>query len=500
MSNRRQELYDRVRQSSADRVSYEEMVRLGFWPEDKPYPELPQAEKLRLKEVSAELSGLHKELQVLKDQDKALKQLRKRRMEAARQKRQETRARRAAEKQARAQRWAEAKQRDIIYLGEAVSGGLNQQQSDADCLKSNGLEAIHDAAQLAQAMGLDVGRLRFLAFNRSVSKVNHYVRFSLPKKTGGERVISAPKPYLKEVQHWMLAHILNKVSVHEAAHGFVPGRSIVSNAEPHVGQDVVVNLDLRHFFPTVTCKRVKGMFVSLGYSEQVATILALLASEPEIETVVLDGQTWHVASGERYLPQGAPSSPMITNILCRRLDRRLQGMAQKLGFVYTRYADDLTFSASGEASQEVGSLLKQVHNIVVHEGFVVHPDKTRILRKGSKQEVTGIVVNDKLSVDRKMLRRLRAVLHQMEQSGPEGKRFGHCGDALESAEGYALFVNMVDDEKGKALLEQVRRIRAKYRSERPSYARKGKPKAAEQADEAPEAEAPKKKKPWWKFW
>ena len=188
-------------------------------------------------------------------------------------------------------------------------------------------------------------------------------------------------PRLKRAQYWILGNILEKLPLHDTAHGFVNQRSIVTNAEPHVSADVVVNMDLKDFFPTVTYKRIKGVFCKLGYCEEVATVLALLCSEPEVDEVELDGETFYVARSERYLPQGAPTSPAISNLLCRNLDRRVFGASKKLEFTYTRYADDLTFSGTRKAAHQLRKLLWRVEQIVEDEGFVIHPDKTRIMRK-----------------------------------------------------------------------------------------------------------------------
>ena len=124
-----------------------------------------------------------------------------------------------------------------------------------------------------------------------------------------------PMPRLKKAQRWLLDEILSKVKAHPAAHGFTKDRNIVSNASPHVGARVVVNLDLSDFFPTLGYRRVRGMFRKLGYSEQAATIFALLATEPDTAQVELDGQRYHVALGERRLPQGAPTSSAVTNAI-----------------------------------------------------------------------------------------------------------------------------------------------------------------------------------------
>src|SRR5207237_9566311 len=197
----------------------------------------------------------------------------------------------------------------------------------------------------------------------------------------GVACTSAPKPALAQAQRWVFEHILSKLEVEPPAHGFVRGRSIVSNAAPHVGKAVVVNLDLKEFFPSITFRRVKGLFQAFGYSEHVATVLALLCTEPPRVQAELDGKVYHVALGDRVLPQGACTSPAITNALCRRLDRRLRGLAARHGFAYTRYADDLTFS--GDNTTAVGKLLKSVRGIVQAEGFTEHPRKTRVMRRAN---------------------------------------------------------------------------------------------------------------------
>lgn len=459
----REALYERIRNSSKEEVILEEMIRLGFWPQQGQIPADPANEIRRRGELSRQLDELRERARKLYNEKILIAEQRKKRLAESRQKQKDTKARRERERQERATKWAARKQGEILYLGEDVSGGLSHRTSDAKKLQEVGLPVLASAEELAKAMGVEVRALRFLAFNRRVSRVSHYRRFLLPKKTGGHRLISAPMPRLKKAQAWVLENILEKIALHAAAHGFVGGRSIVSNAKPHVGADVVINLDLKDFFPTVSFPRVKGAFVRLGYSEAVATALALVCTEPDVDEVELDGTSFFVAKGERHLPQGSPASPAITNLLCRRLDRRLQGLADSLGFVYTRYADDLTFSARGDAasSKHVGKLLRGVHDIVAHEGFTVHPEKTRVMRRGRRQEVTGVVVNEKLGPARDDLRRFRATLYQIEKDGPAGKRWGAGADVLASIHGYACFVAMIDPVRGQPLLARVRVVLAK---------------------------------------
>ena len=168
----------------------------------------------------------------------------------------------------------------------------------------------------------------------------HYQRFTIPKRNGKEREIWAPTAQLKEIQHWILYNILERLLVHEAAHGFVPGRSIVTNAAVHTNSRLIVKMDLQDFFPTITFRRIKGLFRHAGYREQIATLLALLCSESPREEVILRGQKYLVALSPRCLPQGAPTSPAITNAICLRLDRRMTGLTSKLGWRCLLYTSD----------------------------------------------------------------------------------------------------------------------------------------------------------------
>jgi RNA-directed DNA polymerase len=458
----RAELYERIRASSKDEVILTEMQRLGFWPADGGQPTIEASLIRREAELMQTLSELGRDLQRMQDPAAVLKAMRKERMAKAKARREETKQKRALARFERASAWQQRQQHELLYLGEDVSAGLSQSHSDQDKLARLALPPMNDAQELANAMGIPLPELRFLAFERRVSRISHYRRFALPKKTGGERIISAPMPRLKRAQYWVLDNLLARAPVHAAAHGFLKGKSIVSNALPHVGKAVVINLDLKNFFPSIAMPRIKGVFSELGYSEQVATILALVCTEAPTEEVSVDGETFFVAHGTRALPQGAPSSPMLTNILCRRLDARLQGCAAKLGFSYTRYADDLTFSGEEAARKLSGKLLWRVKQIVAAEGFTPHPEKQHVMRSAQRQSVTGVVVNQKATIERDALRRFRATLFQVEKDGPAGKQWNGNTNVIDALEGYAQFIKMVDAEKGLPLLLRVRAARARW--------------------------------------
>lgn len=335
---------------------------------------------------------------------------------------------------------------------------------DAEKLKTYGLPICNSPEEIADLMGISTKELEFLAYSR---KHSHYNQFEIPKKTGGTRNISAPIPLLKKAHKWILKNILEKLEPHNAAHGFRLNRSIVTNAQPHVKQEVILNFDLKDFFPSISYQRVKGVFHSCGYSETASIIFGLLCTEPMLKNIGLQGEVNSLISWtQRYLPQGAPTSPAISNLLCRRLDQRLTEMANKYGFVYTRYADDLTFSASGNNLFNIAQIMNSTRGIVKSEGFNINEDKTRILRKSRHQEVTGVVVNNKLNISRQTLKRFRATLYQIEQNGFEGKHWGESKnkELLSSLEGFTNFVLMVNPEKGAKFREQLKRIKAKYLS------------------------------------
>lgn len=501
----RQELYDLIRQSSREEFILSEMKRLGFWKTNKEKPSLSEQLMERKSALQKDLRELAVQHQKVKDPEKLLKEYRKKRLQESREKQKANREKRAQEREAKAQNWKQRKEKEILYLGEDISVGLHFQESDKAKLQKFGLPDFENEEALAKAMGIQVKHLRFLAYNRKVSKVSHYRRFYMQKKSGGKRLISAPMPLLKKIQYWVMDNILDPIPTHESAHGFKKEHSIVSNARPHVKQDVVINHDFKDFFPTINFRRVKGVFQNLGYSEKIATIFSAICTEPDVEMVKMDGIKYFVAKGARVLPQGAPTSPVLTNILCYKMDKRLAGVAKSLNFNYSRYADDLTFSASGEAVKDLYKLLWRVKSIATDEGFNLHPNKLRIMKKGSRQEVTGVVVNDELGVCRNTLRKFRALLHQIEKTGWEGKKWGTSPNLPASVWGYANFVFMVKPKKGEALLEKVKALMKKTGIEKPVVDSSPKISLEKKIkEEKKKIEEQKKEdkgnKPGWKLW
>ncbi|AKF09218.1 reverse transcriptase family protein [Sandaracinus amylolyticus] len=388
-----------------------------------------------------------------KNAEEAVAQLR---AERARTK-EEKRAASEARKKARAERIARRKREDIVYLGRGVSALLGDRRAHVEKLNALGLPVMASPADVATALGVTIPALRFLCFHAEAARRAHYVQFDVPKRSGGVRRLSAPMPRLAAAQQWVLEHVLEKLPVERPAHGFVPGRSTVTNAREHVGRDIVINLDLESFFPSITFPRVRGLFVGVGYSPAVATILALLCTESARTRAEYDGAKYDVATGPRALPQGACTSPAISNQIARKLDQRLRGLAVARGWTYTRYADDLTFSAPEGKRSEIARLIARIRHVVEEEGFRIQVKKGRVQRAGGRQTVTGIVVNEthKLGVPREDVRMLRAILHNAKKTGLAAQNRDAKPDFEAWLRGKIAYVQMIDRARGDALLRAL---------------------------------------------
>lgn len=276
------------------------------------------------------------------------------------------------------------------------------------------LPYIYSVDQLSDELHLSSKEINFLVLNREKA----YSTFHVPKKNGSVREINAPSNKMKNIQKWILHHILYKLDSGSYSHGFVPSKSIVSNAKVHVNQDLVLGIDIKDFFPSVDFESVYFVFKSAGYTKKISWLLASLCTYNE------------------QLPQGAPTSPMIANLVALKLDSKIAKYCSRWGYNYSRYADDITISGSSRLPMRKQKLIK----IIEQNGFDVNKDKTRMFSRGSRQVVTGLVVNDKVSLGKKKKRVLRALVHNVLVNGPVAENrsndpffrerlFGHLGNA-----------------------------------------------------------------------
>ena len=237
---------------------------------------------------------------------------------------------------------------------------------------------------------------------------HRYRQFSIAKKSGGTRTISAPY----NNTYMLILTYLNEIlkacyEPSEYATGFVEGRSVADNAMRHIGQNYILNIDLKDFFPSVEKSRVWGRLMAKPFSfdRSVANMIAGLCSMKEVREENGEKKEYYV------LPQGAPTSPIITNMICDNLDRRLGGLARRFGLNYSRYADDITFSSMHYVYSKGGEFWKELNRIVSEQRFTINEKKVRLQKRGDRQEVTGIVVSDKINVTKEYVRNIRNILY-----------------------------------------------------------------------------------------
>lgn len=276
--------------------------------------------------------------------------------------------------------------------------------------------AVSNIEKLAELLESSPKQLRYLLYARKESA--RYTTFSISKRRGGERTIRAPQEDLKAIQRVLSELLQDNLTPRAPAHGFVRGKSIATNAGQHVGRRFVFNVDLQDFFPTVNFGRVWKLFMSPPFSapEATATILA------------------QICCHEGVLPQGAPTSPVVSNMICHRMDGQLLRLAKEHGCVYTRYADDLTFSKrQGSFPPEIAAQNegldvtpgKELRDIIKSNGFHIHPDKVQFFRNTDRQTVTGLTVNQKVNVSRIYIRQIRAMICDWRKNGQQAAEERH---------------------------------------------------------------------------
>ncbi len=299
---------------------------------------------------------------------------------------------------------------------------------------------------------------------------HRYRQFKVKKKTGGERTITAPRTQTYRLLLRYLNEILKAIYMpSDFAMGFTEGRSIVNNAQKHIGKNYVFNIDLKDFFPSIDKSRVwKRLQLSpFNFSSDVAHIIAGLCC---MKGKRLKGE---IEENAMFLPQGAPTSPIITNMICDTLDRRLAGLAKRFGLTYTRYADDITFSSMHNVYHENGDFRTELQAIIAGQGFTINNKKTRLQKLGSRQEVTGIIVSDKINVTQKYIRNIRNILYIWERYGiidatskflPKYKNEkGHVKkgepNIVNVLEGKLLYLKMVRGESDSVYLRLYQKFR-----------------------------------------
>jgi RNA-directed DNA polymerase len=383
------------------------------------------------------------------------------------------------------------RQRDVIQFlrddpgfGEALAKYFSQLSVDqwlgspqimqpVEAAKTWNLPSIATTGELAYWLGLHHDELAWfgdlkglLSRSTNRSALLHYHFRVLAKSFDSVRLIEAPKPRLKQLQRQILTSILEKIPSHPVVHGFLKGRSIKTFVAPHVGRRVVLKMDLRDFFPSISGPRIQALFRTAGYPEPVADLLGGICTNsapkslwrPTVDVAPGKLQEAKILYSRPHLPQGAPTSPALANLCAYRADCRLSGLADAVGAAYTRYADDLAFSGDEGFEKCVERFSIHAAAILMEEGFSVHHRKTRIMRQGVRQRLAGLVTNQHANVMRKDFDLLKATLTNCLRHGPANQNRDAHPAFQSHLEGRVGFVEMINPQKGRrlrTLFEQI---------------------------------------------
>lgn len=297
-------------------------------------------------------------------------------------------------------------------------------------LKILGLPPIESIEDLADKTRLSVSKLRYISYRSDYL----YRVYQVPKKTTGSRTIAQPNRELKSLQAWILRNILDRLTSSPHCKGFERGSSILENALPHLGANYILNIDLENFFPTVKASRIFNIFYSIGYNEKISSMLT------------------NICTYKGGLPQGAPSSPKLSNLACYNLDSRLHGYAGANGLVYTRYADDITLSS--QTFRKINRANEFVKVVIKSEGYIINDKKTLIVGTQRQKNITGLVISqNSVGIGRKKYRFIRSIIYNL---------YTTSSDKASYINGYLAFTHSVDKKMYDKLHQYIDQLNKRF--------------------------------------
>ncbi|AFM14109.1 reverse transcriptase domain-containing protein [Turneriella parva] len=301
---------------------------------------------------------------------------------------------------------------DIPYIARLIDYG-NQ-------LSQRNLPVIFSLKHFSRLTDINYSYLRAV-----IDRTEYpYKTFKIRKKTEGFRRISVPDSRLLVIQQWLHKHILSKIQPHFSSTAFNPGCSIMRNAQPHCGANWLIKIDIENFFDSISERQVYTQFKALGYSKYLCFCFARLSTRlASREAKKYKKPRWQ-NKRHQYpefignLPQGAPTSPILANLVCRQLDAQIHQLIQPMGLIYTRYADDIVISGNALTRKDASKLIQEISKILNRSGFQKNSLKTRILSPGARKIVTGLNVNGpNPTIPKKLKYSIRAELHYAKVFG-----------------------------------------------------------------------------------
>ncbi len=331
---------------------------------------------------------------------------------------------------------------------------------------------LQSSGELASHLGISPRQLKWLTRNRRPptqqpdQRSEHYDYRWIKKRSTGSRLVESPKFFLKQAQRLLLDDVLRHIPTHPSAHGFCRRRSVHTFVEEHIGKRFCLKMDLQDFFPSIQAGRIYGLFRSVGFPLEVTGSLTRLCTNSAPPSVIEEMRPAGVRGafevsklyGTAHLPQGAPTSPMLANLIAFRLDSRLAGFADSLGVSYSRYADDLLFSGDQEFARRSKGFATAAASIVTEEGFHVNFRKTRFVNQSQRQMAAGIVINQKKNLARREFDQLKAILFNCVKHGGSSQNRNNQPNFEASLAGRIAWVSQLNRRRGNTLLRLFQQI------------------------------------------
>lgn len=359
-----------------------------------------------------------------------------------------------------------------LFLREGESKGFNSAYlkrlvETGRHIQAHGVPVIYSLAHLA-----NLSKTQYSELHGFVSRNGHYGQspyksFPISKRSGGKRWISIPVPPLMAVQSWIAENILNSVVPYPTAFAYVINRRIKDHAERHCGADWILKIDIKDFFSNISERQIYEVFLSLGYTKLLSFEMARICTRV---TPKRKGKRWmteyqDIGIKEYYcrhvgsLPQGAPTSPALSNLIFVEVDKKLENLSHSIGATYSRYADDLCFSFAHSSRQEVFSAKKQISEVLWSNGFSENPKKTQIIPPGARKIVTGLVVNgDTPTIPKELRDTIKMHLYYCKKLGIpthcRNREFRSVIGFRRHLYGLIMYVSSISPEHGKRFMAQ----------------------------------------------
>ncbi|MHA1282588.1 MAG: reverse transcriptase domain-containing protein [Promethearchaeota archaeon] len=353
---------------------------------------------------------------------------------------------------------------------------LKDKKPNLESLEKYDLPKLTTAEDLASFLGISLQKLEYYCVAKKVVSPTEYTyrRFKIPKRIGGYRIIEAPKKELKSIQNNIYKKILKKIEPSKFAHGFREKHSILTNANVHLGAQLIYNVDIKNFFYSIKFPVVYGIFKRIGYSRFISSLLAALCTAPP-RKYNRKKNVWQLIKNKlHYLPQGAPTSPALSNLACIDLDEKLNAAAEKFDFKYSRYADDLTFSINAKLPKKIQDVVikklrKEITRILYYKDLRLNIKKDNFARKFKPKRITGLIIHDDhVAIQRRWIRRLRAALHELESINADIDD-PHLKRLIKNIEGRCAYALMINKEKYLPYYKKFKKIVAEKLIDKINY-------------------------------